>query len=68
MKRTKTPTIDAKDKKLQRMVDALGPKAVQELHNAYVLTARAIYRIAKKKAEAQLQEKTQSDLADQYRG
>jgi len=67
MKKTKIPTIDAKDAKLQKMVDALGSKAVHELYNAYVLTARAIYRVAKKKADAQLKEEAQSALADQYR-
>jgi len=45
---------------LERMCQELGDDAVRSLHQAYRLTAAAIYRAAKKRAEAEL------TLADQY--
>jgi hypothetical protein len=46
---------------IERMCQELGDDAVRSLHQAYCLTAAAIYKSAKKRAEAELK------MADQYR-
>ena len=56
MKRTKSKT-DAEREQLRReMCQELGDDAVRQLWTAYRLTAAAIFRRAKQKAEAQLRE------------
>ena len=45
---------------IERMCQELGDDAIQSLHQAYRLTAAAIYKSAKKRAEAELK------MADQY--
>lgn len=46
---------------IQRMCQELGDDAIRSLHQAYRLTAAAVFRSAKKRAEAEMK------MADQYR-
>jgi hypothetical protein len=56
MKRTKTKTAAEREQLRRQMCDELGDDAVRQLWNAYRLTAAAIFRRAKQKAEAELRE------------
>lgn len=56
MKRTKTKTEAEREELHRQMCDELGADAVKQLWNAYRLTAAAIVRRAKLKAEAELRE------------
>ncbi len=58
MKKTKSSTIDSKDRKFQQICDELGEDAVRRLHEAYRLTAAALYRRAKQHADAKLREES----------
>ena len=62
MKKRKTKTDAEREQLRRQMCDELGDDAVKQLWNAYRLTAAAIFRRAKQKAEAEMQK------ADQYRG
>ena len=61
MKRTKSLTRDAKKEHLDRICEELGADTIKKLHKAFELTAAALYRRAKQRAEAEMQ------MADQYR-
>lgn len=65
MKRTQTKLPDEKQKHLDRIYEELGPDLVKKLYKAFTLTAAALYKRAKQRAEAELQNSDQ--LADQYR-
>ncbi|HUI53491.1 MAG TPA: hypothetical protein VLY04_00875 [Bryobacteraceae bacterium] len=54
MRKTKNSTIDTKDRKFQQICEELGEDAVRRLHEAYRLTAAALYRRAKQHADAKL--------------
>ena len=56
MKRTKTKTDAEREQLRRQMCEELGDDAVKQLWNAYRLTAAAIYRRAKQRAEAELRE------------
>lgn len=56
MKRTKRSTIDTKDRRFQQICNELGEDTVRRLHEAYTLTAAALYRRAKDHANARLRE------------
>jgi hypothetical protein len=60
MRKTKSSTLDSKDPKFQRICDELGEEAVRRLHEAYRLTAAAIYRRANEHAQAKLRSKARS--------
>ena len=62
MKNKQTELTDAKQKHLDRIYEELGPDLVKKLHKAFTLTAAALYKRAKQRAEAEMQ------MADQYRG
>lgn len=57
MKQTKTPTSKTRDEDFDRVVEDLGEDVVRQLHQAYKLTAAALYKRAVEKAEAQLAER-----------
>ena len=59
MKRTKTKTDAEREALHRQMCDELGDDAVKQLWNAYRLTAAAIVRRAKQRAEAELRETEQ---------
>ncbi len=52
MKRTKSPSSEAQQENLDKLVEELGPDVVKALHRAYTLTAAAIYKRAVEAAEA----------------
>jgi hypothetical protein len=56
MKKSKTKTDAEREELRRQMSDELGDDAVQQLWKAYRLTAAAIFRRAKQRAEAQLRE------------
>jgi hypothetical protein len=57
----KTELTDAKNKHLDQIYEELGPDMIKKLHKAFTLTAAALYKRAKQRAEAEMQ------MADQYR-
>lgn len=59
MKRTKTKTDVEREALRRQMGDELGADAVEQLWKAYQLTAAAIVRRAKQRAEAELREAQQ---------
>jgi len=61
MKKQQTELTNANKKHLERLVEELGPDTIKKLHRAFELTAAALYRRAKERAEAEMQ------MADQYR-
>jgi hypothetical protein len=61
MKKTKKPKNSQRDENFQRLCDELGVDVIGELHRAFTLTAAALFRRAKERAEAELK------MADQYR-
>jgi hypothetical protein len=61
MKKTNSPSQDPKKEHLDRICEELGADTITKLHRAYELTAAALYRRAKQRAEAEMK------LADQYR-
>jgi hypothetical protein len=61
MKNKQTELADAKQKHLDQIYEELGPDMIKKLHKAFTLTAGALYKRAKQRAEAELQK------ADQYR-
>jgi hypothetical protein len=61
MKRKQTELTTANKKTLDRLCEDLGADTIKKLHKAFELTAGALYRRAKQRAEAEMQ------LADQYR-
>lgn len=61
MKRKQTELTDATKKHLDRIFEELGPDLVKKLHKAFTLTAAALYKRAKQRADAEMQ------MADQYR-
>lgn len=61
MKRKQTEPTTANKKTLDRLCEELGADTIKKLHKAYELTAAALYRRAKQRAEAELLK------ADQYR-
>ena len=65
MKKTQTELTNAKQKHLDRICEELGPDMIKKLHKALTLAGAALYKRAKQRAEAELQEADQ--LADQYR-
>jgi hypothetical protein len=56
MKKTKTKTDAEREQLRRQMCDELGADAVEQLWQAYKLTAAAIVRRAKQRAEAELRE------------
>jgi hypothetical protein len=56
MKKTKTKTDAEREELRRQMGEELGDDAVKQLWNAYRLTAAAIVRRAKQRAEAELRE------------
>lgn len=60
MKNKTTKLTNAKQKHLDRIYEELGPDLVKKLHKAFTLTAAALYKRAKQRAEAEIQ------MADQY--
>ena len=48
-------TNTEREEHLHRLCDELGEDTIQKLHKAYELTAGALYKRAKQKAEAELQ-------------
>ena len=65
MKTKQLELTDAQKKHLDRIYADLGPDLMKKLHKAFTLTAAALYKRAKQRAEAELQNADQ--LADQYR-
>ena len=61
MKKQHTEMTAANKKTLDRLCEELGADTIKKLHKAYELTAAALYRRAKQRAEAEMQ------MADQYR-
>jgi hypothetical protein len=61
MNRKQTEPTTANKKTLDRLCEELGADTIKQLHKAYELTAAALYRRAKQRAEAEMQ------MADQYR-
>ena len=61
MKKKQTEMTAANKKTLDRLCEELGADTIKKLHKAYELTAAALYRRAKQRAEAEMQ------MADQYR-
>ena len=61
MKRKQTELTTANKNTLDRLCEDLGADTIKKLHKAFELTAGALYRRAKQRAEAEMQ------LADQYR-
>ena len=61
MKKKQTELTTAKKATLDRLCEELGADTIRKLHKAYELTAAALYRRAKQRAEAEMQ------MADQYR-
>ena len=59
MKKTKTKTDTEREELRRQMCEELGDDAVKQLWNAYRLTAAAIVRRAKQRAEAELRETEQ---------
>jgi hypothetical protein len=59
MKKTRDSTRDAEKKHLDRLCDELGEDTIQKLHKAFELTAGALYKRAKQRAEAELQKDKQ---------
>jgi hypothetical protein len=47
-------TTEKNDEHFKRLCDELGEDTIKKLHNAFMLTAAAIYRRAKQHAQAQL--------------
>jgi hypothetical protein len=60
MKRPKRTDAE-KQEHLDRICEELGADTIKKLHKAYELTAGALFRRAKQRAEAELK------MADQYR-
>jgi len=56
MRKTRKSTMETKDRDFQRMCNELGEDTVSRLHEAYRLTAAALYRRAKERADAKLRE------------
>lgn len=50
-----TMTNTEREEHLHRLCDELGEDTIRKLHTAYELTAGALYRRAKQRAEAELQ-------------
>jgi hypothetical protein len=50
-------TTGKNDEHLQRLCDQLGEDTIKKLHNAFMLTAAAVYRRAEQHAQAQLRTK-----------
>ena len=65
MKKKQTEPITTNKKTLDRLCEELGPDMIKKLHKALTLAGAALYKRAKQRAEAELQEADQ--LADQYR-
>lgn len=61
MKKTRSSTRDAEKQHLDRLCAELGADTIKQLHKAFELTAGALYRRAKQRAEAEMQK------ADQYK-
>jgi len=61
MKKMKTIKTSQRDETFQRLCDELGEDVIGELHRAFTLTAAALFRRSKERAEAELK------MADQYR-
>jgi len=61
MKRTKLLPTDEKKQHFEHLCQELGEDTIKKLHKAYELTAAALYRRAKQRAEAEMK------MADQYR-
>ena len=61
MKRTQLLTTDKNKTHFERLCEELGEDTIKNLHRAFELTAAALYRRAKQRAEAEMQ------MADQYR-
>jgi hypothetical protein len=54
-----TMTDEERERHFHRLCDELGEDTIQKLHKAYELTAGALYRRAKQRAEAELQKDEQ---------
>jgi hypothetical protein len=54
-RKTKMTMTDAeRERHLHRLCEELGEDTIQKLHKAYELTAGALYKQAKRRAEAEL--------------
>jgi hypothetical protein len=51
-----TMTDEERQQHLHRLCEELGTDTIEQLHKAYELTAGALYRQAKRRAEAELRE------------
>ena len=59
-RKTKMTMTDAeRERHFHSLCDELGEDTIQKLHKAYELTAGALYKRAKQKAEAELQKDEQ---------